>query len=461
MKRTGFSFVCICVFWSAVFCVYQNQLVVGADERAWIPDELPRNPEACGRPGVKSSWICDPDQILDKENADTIEGILDMIVHGKVPFTKSICGNRLVGVEVAVVLVQKMRTTLEDKQLAAEKFAKAVHDSWGVGDSQCNLGALLFLSVSDRVVYISTGRGTQKMLTDGKVQSIIHSMRPLLRKQNYGEAIQKAVTSIGRVVSGQKVEPTASSKLLEFLPSVLFLSIFGMLAISSWFSQRKQREQYRRCMAQLSRLDEDRAQARANTYQQRSCPICMEDFDSSKPADKSTKKPVSTETTPETTAKAPSNAEPTRAVRTLRCGHKFCKSCIESWVTSSSKMDCPVCREPLNGRPDSNNSGSAGPSESSESSSGAEPGVYQRRYDSELNFRLARLRYMYPRFITPTLLSRWRNNSYRDAFADDVAFLALDPVVLARANRSGEEGSSRRSFGGGSSRGGGGGGGSW
>lgn len=40
----------------------------------------------------------------------------------------------------------------QDPAAAAQSFAKALHDAWGVGDAQCNNGVLLLLSVGDRQV---------------------------------------------------------------------------------------------------------------------------------------------------------------------------------------------------------------------------------------------------------------------------------------------------------------------
>lgn len=40
----------------------------------------------------------------------------------------------------------------QDPAEAAQSFAKALHDAWGVGDAQCNNGVLLLLSIGDRQV---------------------------------------------------------------------------------------------------------------------------------------------------------------------------------------------------------------------------------------------------------------------------------------------------------------------
>ncbi len=42
----------------------------------------------------------------------------------------------------------------EDAAGAAQNFAKQLHDSWGVGDKECNNGVLLLLSIGDRQVSV-------------------------------------------------------------------------------------------------------------------------------------------------------------------------------------------------------------------------------------------------------------------------------------------------------------------
>mmetsp|Transcript_1939 Transcript_1939/g.3459 ORF Transcript_1939/g.3459 Transcript_1939/m.3459 type:complete len:462 (+) Transcript_1939:1689-3074(+) len=432
----------------------------------WTADDLPnpvKNPRACGRLGVDSSWICDPNQILSAYDADTIEGTLGFISNGTAPFKKVSCGNDMVGVEIAVVVIPSMKLGFFDnKQLSAEEFAKKIHDLWGVGDAECDFGAVVFLSVNDRVVYISTGKGVRKMLPDEEIQSIIEVMRPYLRDEDYGEAVLRGVSLIGRVVSGEKITETS---LMSRLSSLVFgffaLGVFlfavvaivwianGIAFVWFWISRRKEREEYRRCKSQLSRLDEDRARARANAYEQRSCPICLEDFDLSEQSKESTRykeSPMFDEEAANLLPDAKSNPASHRAIRTLVCGHMFCDICIESWMSSSSNMDCPICREPVN------------------KAAFTRTRSYETRYQSEFNFRLNRLRSMFPTLITPYYLSRWTNDLNQHSFANDIQLPSFDPIFRSSANAYGHHGSSHGnsgSFGGGSSAGGGGGGGSW
>lgn len=66
---------------------------------------------------------------------------------------------------------------------AAESLAKAIHDTWGVGHRACDNGVLLLLSVYDRQLYISAGRGAAGMLHDRMLDVIIEGVKPLLREQ--------------------------------------------------------------------------------------------------------------------------------------------------------------------------------------------------------------------------------------------------------------------------------------
>ena len=63
---------------------------------------------------------------------------------------------------------------------------------------------LLFVSTEDRTVFISTGSGIEKALSLKVIDSIISSMRPYLRDQKYGNAVECAVLQMVDVLSGFK-----------------------------------------------------------------------------------------------------------------------------------------------------------------------------------------------------------------------------------------------------------------
>jgi hypothetical protein len=55
--------------------------------------------------------------------------------------------------QVAVAVFHRMSTAKHgDKAVAAQEFARALHDRWGVGNPDCQNGALLLLAVGDKQV---------------------------------------------------------------------------------------------------------------------------------------------------------------------------------------------------------------------------------------------------------------------------------------------------------------------
>lgn len=85
-------------------------------------------------------------------------------------------------VQVAVALMRGMVFT-GDAGVAAGKFARRLHDLWGVGDARCNNGVLLLVSIKDRQIYISTGSGTSSRLAYNVIDDIIADVRPFLKNQ--------------------------------------------------------------------------------------------------------------------------------------------------------------------------------------------------------------------------------------------------------------------------------------
>lgn len=86
--------------------------------------------------------------------------------------------------QVAVALMKRFAPTPGvSADARAHRFAKRLHDDWGVGQAGCNNGVLLLLSVLDRQLYISTGTGANHMLTYDALGRIIDNAKPLLREQ--------------------------------------------------------------------------------------------------------------------------------------------------------------------------------------------------------------------------------------------------------------------------------------
>lgn len=80
------------------------------------------------------------------------------LYHNRLRCTHAAVGSFVL--QVAVAVFHRMDLSRHaDKATAAQRFARVLHDSWGVGNPDCQNGALLLLAVGDRQV-----RGLQETL---------------------------------------------------------------------------------------------------------------------------------------------------------------------------------------------------------------------------------------------------------------------------------------------------------
>jgi TPM domain len=151
-------------------------------------------------------------------------------------------------IELAVATVRKMnlaavlrQTTYysyedEDDMVndAAQIFARDLHDSWWndtANDNQyddADHGILLFLSVQDRVCFISTGSAVSTILPWWRLDHIVSSMKPDLRHRDYGNALLRAIEALSRMLEAGP--PTLSDRLHDFA------SRFGLVICFALFT---------------------------------------------------------------------------------------------------------------------------------------------------------------------------------------------------------------------------------
>ena len=102
------------------------------------------------------------------------------------------------GVQFALVTID----TIGDQPI--RDFALDLGRKWGVGDRKSNQGVLLLVVVKDHKLDIETGRGIEPYLTDGFSGSILRSMRPDLRADDYGAALQTAAREMASQIAQGK-----------------------------------------------------------------------------------------------------------------------------------------------------------------------------------------------------------------------------------------------------------------
>lgn len=172
-----------------------------------------------------------------------------------------------------------------DKSLAAQSFAVALHDSWGVGgthDGREN-GVVIFLSVEDRVVYISTGRDVKHLVTAEEIKVLIESIKPYLRKEDYGRAIALMIIRIELLLQGSgntHNQGELQSTTTLFAQPLLFFCVF--LVAWMFYSSDKKNNREQRLMEGKAKLDafmQDVNRSLDNKkYITSSCPICLEEY---------------------------------------------------------------------------------------------------------------------------------------------------------------------------------------
>jgi uncharacterized membrane protein YgcG len=385
------------------------------------------DPKACGREHVPHSQICDPDDQLSKDIKDEIEGYI----------------NAMKGVEIAVVIIQKMQLSkYSDIDKSADYFASSLHNNWGVGDKETQKGVVLFLSVYDRVVHFSTGKGVQDILSAPVIDSLISGMRNYLRKSDYGSAIIHTIIEMDllltRKIKSTYAKPTAQQMRAEqtespwetFFAFVLFV-IFVAGAFFIQYIRNRRLGNYEKGKDELNKLMKEVDNIKEHKFTCTSCPICLEDFpqayipkttssfpqqqENQEEEDGETKAsntaqdplvvnvvqfpssdtsaevdhnnlpeeeeallqrakpvvPVNTHpTTDQDSSSIPSAMEapptatvggvdekqsPAKKPMALKCGHVFCRGCLEEYLNKPDGNKCPICRADID--PESRSAG--------------------------------------------------------------------------------------------------------
>ena len=345
-------------------------------------------------------------------------------------------------VELAVATVRKMNLPSvlrqgsyyayedEDDMVndAAQVFARALHDSWWRShtctprapypddsttdttdidpslapteqneDPSCTdtegaaHGILIFLSIQDHVCFISTGSAISSILPWWRLDNIVASMKPDLRRRDYGNALLNAIRDLSDMLEAGP--PTLSDRLHDFIARFGVVIAFAAFTFffGAWgeYRDRRKRWQYAEQRSKLSSVEREKARQLQKEYKNRSCPICLEVFPCDNEDDLLWNSPVPEGKTDHTagdkscdaTENIRSNDSPDsdlgkptegtsllkrvdtygiplhgadgKKIKMLRCGHIFCETCWESWVHSGcgNPCNCPMCRQDVGKNP--------------------------------------------------------------------------------------------------------------
>jgi hypothetical protein len=207
-------------------------------------------------------------------------------------------------------------------------------------------GILIFISVADRVCFISSGSAIASVLPWWRLERVVSGMKDDMRSGDYFQAISSAINNIAQLLD--EGPPTVSEKTVDFLRRfgvvLLFSSITFFLAICGEYRDRKKRYEEAEFLSEMDGVERDKARILQREFKTDSCPICLESFHNVKDG---TSKGLERGMTRVDSYGIPIKGNDGKDLKILRCGHIFDYTCWRCWITSSSCGDpgiCPVCR---------------------------------------------------------------------------------------------------------------------
>jgi hypothetical protein len=252
---------------------------------------------------------------------------------------------------------------------AAQIFARYLHDHWWQQDdnrqnNNRDYGILIFLSIQDRVCFISTGSAISTILPWWRLEHIVSSMKPDLRHRDYGHALLAAIDDLSNMLAAGP--PTMKDRFHDFMARFGVVIAFAVFTFffGAWgeYRDRRKRWQYAESRSKLTPVEREKARILQREFKTTSCPICLEpydygedllldDDDEERPplseGEGERKKPACTGMKRVDSYGIPLWGQDRKKIKLLRCGHLFCESCWKGWVHSGygNPCICPVCRQ--------------------------------------------------------------------------------------------------------------------
>jgi uncharacterized protein len=136
------------------------------------------------------------DQYQPRGYVNDFAGIIDAKPHAELEeFCKRLDQNTQT--QMAVVTVVSLQG------MDIKDFATQLFNRWGVGHKDTNLGGLVLLSKQDHLYRIAVSRGIESTLTDEKCDRLGKEMVPMLRKNEYGNALLQLAHRIAAEIQPQ------------------------------------------------------------------------------------------------------------------------------------------------------------------------------------------------------------------------------------------------------------------
>ncbi|MEZ5405888.1 MAG: TPM domain-containing protein [Verrucomicrobiia bacterium] len=127
--------------------------------------------------------------------------------------------------QVVVAIYPKMQT-----ESSIEDYTLRIAEKWRVGQKDKDNGAVLFVFIQDRKMFLQVGYGLEANIPDALAKQIIeYEIKPGFKKGNYDEGLKKGVEAMCRAVSGnyqpQQPSQKGSTDSFKYFLIVPFLFI--------------------------------------------------------------------------------------------------------------------------------------------------------------------------------------------------------------------------------------------
>ncbi|KRY75003.1 hypothetical protein T4A_7409 [Trichinella pseudospiralis] len=137
----------------------------------------------CGEHIPRHTFLCDPDHLLTKEDAQNINRRL---------------------YELAVSTPCQCQRRSHQISTVAERFARAVRNRWALGD--CDNSALILIWESQSILHISPDRITKLYVTEREIEQIQAHLGDLIRRRAYRKALELILDTLRMEYSGAPEE---------------------------------------------------------------------------------------------------------------------------------------------------------------------------------------------------------------------------------------------------------------
>ena len=437
-----------------------------------VPTESVRNSYGIPNPTINyrecgleaPSFVCDPSRVLSDQARYDLAVLTDAIKDG---IKDEDCGVDK-GFQVAVIISDHTQTRAFSTAENCVEGARNLMDDFGVGERGCNNGVVLLLALDDRKFAIFAGAGAQKHLPSSVRNRILNGMKNDLRANRVDAAVLEAVVQIRDALMTM---PTFWDQYGETVVFCVFIgviiAIIACFSLCAYIQERRRKRRVREVRSLLKRIDntknEEDAMTKAERFGAKTCPICLENFDSM----------------------------PNQTL--LQCGHKLCTPCATQWfgktnMTKTKRLTyalsktphhrCPVCRQSCMFKKDHKTSETTplippvSTTTTNRNTTTQDDNNYFKDDMTTSHYQdLRRHRYMsvrrrYRDLVTPSQIDTWilssqSNSDFRAEREWHAAYERAERARRIAASHRSSNSSSSSSFGGGSSFGGSGSGGGW